>query len=226
MNKQNVLWVLLDLVFLVVFNIVFFVVGGTEHEPSAWLSYGFIHFAYLMVVVTPFLTRKSSSSSVFGFTLFAIAVSYFLVELVVGVVFCILNMADYKVALVTQVVLAGIYLAILLSNLIANEETADALQVKEGEVAFIKTGTIRLKGLLSSTGDKQTDKAIETAYDTLRSSPTSSDPSVRQYELAILDDIDGLEAAINNNDLQNARGLAERITSNANERKLHLRLTQ
>ena len=226
MNKQNVLWVLLDLVFLVVFNIVFFVVGGTEHEPSAWLSYGFIHFAYLMVVVTPFLTRKSSSSSVFGFTLFAIAVSYFLVELVVGVVFCILNMADYKVALVTQVVLAGIYLAILLSNLIANEETADALQVKESEVAFIKTGTIRLKGLLSSTGDKQTDKAIETAYDTLRSSPTSSDPSVRQYELAILDDIDGLEAAINNNDLQNARGLAERITSNANERKLHLRLTQ
>ena len=70
MNKKSVLWILLDLVFLAVFNTVFFVAGGTDHTASVWISYGFIHFAYLMVLVTPFLIRKSSSAAVFGFSLY------------------------------------------------------------------------------------------------------------------------------------------------------------
>ena len=35
MNKKRTLWILLDLVFLIVFNVVFFVAGGTDHPASA-----------------------------------------------------------------------------------------------------------------------------------------------------------------------------------------------
>lgn len=58
MNKKSLLYILLDLIFLAVFNTVFFVVGGTEHPASVWIAYGFIHFSYIMVLVTPFLVRK------------------------------------------------------------------------------------------------------------------------------------------------------------------------
>ena len=59
MRKKNVLWILLDLVFLIVFNVVFFVAGGTDHPASVWISYGFIHFSYIMLLITPILIRKS-----------------------------------------------------------------------------------------------------------------------------------------------------------------------
>ena len=226
MNKQNVLWALLDLIFLIVFNVVFFVVGGTEHQPSAWLSYGFIHFAYLMVLVTPFLTRKSSNASVFGFALYSIAATYFLIELVVGAVFIVLNQDDIKIALVVQIILAGIFLVMLLSHMIANEKTADAVVRKEAEVSYIMTAATRLKGQLGATGDKQTDKTIEKAYDLVRTSPMKSDPSVSQYELSILDAIDGLEMAASKKELQMVRDYAAQIINSANERKQRLRLVQ
>ena len=42
MNKKKiVLGILLDLVFLVVFNVCFFVIGGTNHSVAAWMAYGF-----------------------------------------------------------------------------------------------------------------------------------------------------------------------------------------
>lgn len=224
MNKQNVLWALLDLVFLAVFNVVFFVIGGSEHQPSVWLSYGFIHFAYLMVLVTPFLTRKSSNASVFGFALYSIAATYFLIELVVGVIFIILNQDDMKVALVVQIILAGIFLVMLLSHMIANEKTADSVERKEAEVSYIMTAAARLKGQLGATGDKQADKAIEKAYDIIRTSPTKSDSSVSQYELAILDAIDCLETAISHKELQMVKDYSTQIINSANERKQRLRL--
>ena len=228
MNKQNVLWALLDLVFLVVFNVVFFVVKGTGHQPSVWLSYGFIHFAYLMVLVTPFLTRKSSNASVFGLGQ-AGAPARRTADVaagVVGAVFIVLNQDDIKIALVVQIILAGIFLVMLLSHMIANEKTADAVVRKEAEVSYIMTAATRLKGQLGATGDKQTDKTIEKAYDLVRTSPTKSDPSVSQYELSILDAIDGLEMAASKKELQMVRDYAAQIINSANERKQRLRLVQ
>ena len=68
MSKKGILWILLDLIFLAVFNAIFFVAIETKQPASVWIAYGFIHFAYLMVIATPLLIRKSSSASVFGFS--------------------------------------------------------------------------------------------------------------------------------------------------------------
>ena len=98
--KKNVLWILLDLVFLIVFNTVFFVAGGTDHNASVWISYGFIHLSYILLIITPFLIRKSSSAAVFGFSLYSISSTYFLVEFIVGVIFCLINMVLFLYQLV------------------------------------------------------------------------------------------------------------------------------
>ena len=66
MNKKRVLWIFLALVFLMVFNMIFFMAGGTEHGKAVWISYGFIHFAYLMSLITPFLVKKSTNIANFG----------------------------------------------------------------------------------------------------------------------------------------------------------------
>lgn len=226
MNKQSVLWALLDLVFLAVFNVVFFVVGGIEHSASVWMSYGFIHFAYLMVLITPFLIRKGSNSAVFGFSLYSIAAAYFFVELIIGIVFIFLNQGDFKPALVVQAILAGVFLAMLLSHLIANERTADDVDRKAAEVDYIKTASARLKSIQNATGDKSADKALEKAYDVVRTSPTKSNAAISSYELKLLDAIELLEVAANANDIEQVKACTAEVITTANERNQRLRLTQ
>ena len=63
MKKINVLWTILYLIFLIVFNLIFYMVGGTDHPASVWISYFFIHFAYVMLVCTPFLTKKGRDAA-------------------------------------------------------------------------------------------------------------------------------------------------------------------
>jgi len=87
MKKTNGLWTILELIFLVIFNVLFFVLGGFKHNAIVWTSYGFIHFAYLMLLLTPRLIHKGKSSAIFGFSLYLISVVYYLLEFVIGITF-------------------------------------------------------------------------------------------------------------------------------------------
>ena len=200
MNKKSLLFILLDLVFLAVFNIVFFVIGGTEQPASVWISYGFIHFSYLMILATPFLIRKSSSAAVFGFSLYSVSAVYFFVELIVGLVFIFIASESYKTSLIVQVIIAGIYALLLISNLITNEHTADSIERHEDEVTYIKDAASRIKLLMGKASDKNANKEIEKAYDLLHSSPTRSISTVKLIEEQIKNMIIDLEDAVLAND--------------------------
>ena len=223
--KKNILWILLDLVFIVVFNVVFFVAGGTSYPASVWISYAFIHLAYLMLLATPILTRKSSSAAVFGFSLFTISSVYFIVEFIVGLVFILIKQDTVKTALIVQVIIAGIYLIILLSNLIANENTADSVERHEQEVAYIKQATSRVKLLQDKLDSKEANRKIEEAYDALHSSPTKTADTVRYTEASIREAVTDLEEAVRAKDEATAIAKAQQIISLTEERNLNLRNT-
>lgn len=225
MNKKTVLWIILDLIFLAVFNTVFFVMTGLQHPASVWISYGFIHFAYLMVIVTPFLIRKSSSAAVFGFSLYSISSTYFLIEFVTGIVFVILKSDSLKVALVVQIVIAGIYGILLISHLIANESTADSVERHEDEVAYIKTAASRVKALVGKATDKKANKEIERVYDLIHSSPTKSISAVRYLESSVMSQISDLEDAVQAGETDLIIATADEIISTMEERNRKLRLS-
>ncbi len=54
MNRRNILQIALKMIFVVIFNISFFVISGIHHPVSVWIAYGFIHFSY----VTFFICTK------------------------------------------------------------------------------------------------------------------------------------------------------------------------
>lgn len=224
MNKKNFLWVILDLIFLVIFNVVFFVISGTEHPASVWISYGFIHLAYIMLLITPKLIRKSSSSSVFGFSLYSISSTYFLVEFIIGVIFIFAKPESYKVSLVVQIITFGIYAAMLISHMIANEYTANNIERHELELQYVKNCSAQLKGIMNQVEDKNIKKKVEKAYDTLHSSPVRSNNTARDYELTVMDLIEVLEQNIERNDLIAASTTLDKILKNADERNRRVRL--
>ncbi len=218
MNKKNLLWIILDLIFLVIFNVVFLVISGTVHPVSAWISYGFIHLSYITLLITPKLIRKSSSSSVFGFSLYSISSIYFLVEFIIGVIFIFAKSESYKVSLVVQIITFGIYAVMLISHMIANEYTDDNIVRHELELQYVKNCSAQLKGIMNQVEDKNTKRKIEKAYDTLHGSPVRSNTAARDYELAVMDLIEALEQNIERKDLIAASTTLDKILKNADER--------
>lgn len=225
MNKKSILYILLDLIFLVIFNVVFFVAGGTEHPVSVWISYGFIHFSYIMILITPLLVRKSSSAVIFGFSLYSISSTYFFVELIIGLIFVFIKSESYKPALITQIILAGIYAILLISNMIANENTADSLEKHEYEVAYIKNISSRVKLLVGKANDKKANKEIERVYDLLHSSPTRSTSTVKLIEEQIKNMIIDLEDAVLANDSTTIITVSGELISLIEERNRKIRIS-
>lgn len=223
MNKKRVLWILSDLVFLIVFNVVFFVANGTDHPASVWISYGFIHFAYIMFLVTPLLIRKSTNAAVLGFPLYSISSVYFIAAFVVGLIFVFAHPESYKAALIVQIIIAGIYAVMLISHMIANESTSDSIERHEMELRYVRDASSKLKRIMDSISDKALRKKVEKLYDLLHSSPVKSGNSVRDYELTILDLIDALEGDISRNDMMTAETTISKIERTANERNRRLK---
>ena len=135
-----------------------------------------------MILTTPFLIRKSSSAAVFGFSLYSISAVYFFIEFIVDLIFIFIGSESYKASLVVQVIIAGFYAVLLISNMIANEYTADSVERHEDEVAYIKNAASRVKMLIGKASDKKDNKEIERVYDLLHSSPSRSIAIVKSLE--------------------------------------------
>lgn len=131
MKKKTGLWIALDLIFVVLFNVVFFALLGGKHPASVWIAYAFIHIAYIMVVVTPFLARKGRDAHLFGTTIASISTVYFIAALIAGIIIILIRPKTVKWTMIVEVVMTGIYGVMLLINMLANEHTADVTEKRK-----------------------------------------------------------------------------------------------
>jgi len=276
MKKLTVLWIILDLMFLIIFNTIFFVAGGVNHQFYVWLSYGFIHFSYIMLIITPLFVRKGKSAAVYGFSLYSISSIYFFIEFIIGIVFILFSTEIYKLiyskimesnqtyntlsaaykiyltltnsngineingllnnneliinqryidiaALVVQPILAGLYVVILISHIIANEHTAVAEEKRQPQIMYIKGASEKLKNLLNRVNDKEIKKKIENVYDAVYSSPVKSYPELAQIESQMLLSINALDETVSAGNKESIILLANTLLSAINERNLRLR---
>ena len=224
MKKTKFFWYLLDSIFLIVFNIYFFLLKGVDQPTSVWISYTSIHIAFIMLLITPFLVRKGSTSADYGRPLFVITTSYFFLALIIGVVFIILSTETYTVALLVQITIAAIFAVLLLTNLIANEHTADNIESHEVELKYVKESSSKLNALQKKISDNTIRKQIEKAYDLIHSSQVKSSFNVKSVEQDVIDEIDNLEKALKQNNFENIQLIVDKICNLANERNRQLKL--
>jgi len=223
MKKINLLWIILDLIFLVIFNTIFFMAGGTDHSTTIWISYGFIHFAYLMLVLTPFFIRKGKSAHVFGYSLYTISAVYFLIQFVTGLAFIFISPESNTAVFLIQLCIAGLFGIILISNMIANEHTANAVEVRQNQIAFVKDASAKLKFLLDVVSDKEAKKHVERVYDVVYSSPIKSHDSLIEIESLIISSLNELQTVINVGKKEDIITVANSLLKKVNERNMRLR---
>ena len=111
---------------LILFNLLFFLLGDAVHPKSVWITYAWMQFAFLLLIATPWLARKGENGPVFKIILALISGIYCLVEFIVGLIIIIIAPAGVKGAVVAQIIPFAIYLFVLLGNLLFIELAADA----------------------------------------------------------------------------------------------------
>ena len=221
MKKVNILWLLLDSLFLIVFNLLFFMLCDVDNaNTSVWISYGFIHFAYLALLITPFLVRKSVAETDYRRPLYVVTTAWFLTELLVGVTLILIAPDTTKTTIIIQVVLAAIFLALLLANLLVNEHTADNVERHEDELQYVKKSSAKLQFVMQQITDRATVKKVEHVYDLIRSSPARSNAAVRSLERQVINEIERLA---DQNETEQIVSIADKIYRLADERNRQLK---
>lgn len=198
--KKKMLWLILDSVFLVFFNAFFFLLGGVDHNASVWISYLFIHFAYLMLLLTPYFIKKGESAVIFGFALYSVSAYYFILEATIGILFILSSPESYKVTLLSQGLIAGLYIVLLISNMLANERTAEKEEKRQVEISYVKKTASELSSIMSDIDDAGLRKKVEKVFDALKSSPARSHPDVAGIENDILISIREIKDALQTED--------------------------
>jgi hypothetical protein len=246
MKKVIYLWLVLDAIFLVIFNVLFFMLtespdaareaaaaaGNPVAESfkyrrelgSVWLSYAFIHISYIALVVTPFITRSSKTDkAIFGTSIYAISSVYFLAQLALSLIFILAKPIDYKLALVFYIVLFGLYAVALVIFLIANEKTGEAEEIRAPMLAYVKNATARLQIAIESIEDDDVAKAVGTVYDAVSTSPVKSHPDLAEIEYSIFQGIEAIETAIEEKNNEGVIDLANNLLTKVKERNTMLK---
>jgi hypothetical protein len=171
-----------------------------------------------MLLLTPVLIRSGKSKTVFGFSLYSISATYFLIEFVTGILFILSAPENYFAALSVQLCVAGLYGIILVGNMLANEYSAAAEEKNQNEIRYIKDASAKLKSILETISDKEVKKKVERIYDAVYSSPVKSHPNLTQLEKSILRTINELEIQVRADNKDDILSLANFLLTSVDER--------
>lgn len=221
--KKGLLFTLLDLLFLIVFNVIFFTVIGTSAVASIWISYGFIHSAYIMVLLTPLFTKKKTDASLFGMSILTVSAIYFLIELVFDGVLIFTGFLTALPVFLINLVLTGIYLAILISSVLVTDSISMNAERHQMEKLYIKNSSNDLLLIMAMIDDKNLLKRIETAYDIISSSPAISNSKAHNIEKEIEQKIGFLKVEISNDNVLEVEKLINQIIKLAKQRNIVLK---
>lgn len=181
MTQKNILTIILDSVFIVTFNVLFFLNGGTQHVAAVWTAYGFLHFAYLMVLITPLIALKGSTAVLSKTTTYTLSLLFFIVELLFAIVTFITKTERVKMVISIETVLCAIYVIILVINLLADDSIANKQKRHESENDFIKGISNQIKYIQTLVSDNDAKKKLESLYYLAHSSPSKSGESMKLF---------------------------------------------
>lgn len=181
MQKLQFRWFILGLVFLMLFNVLFFLLGGNQPFVSIWITYGFIHLAYLQMMIIPSVVPKSKSMHVFIQSTTLISAVYFIIELFVGVVLILIKSETWIPTLTIQLVLWAACVVMLLLNHFANNHTATIEKQQSNIQSTFNKSIMALEQ--AKIGLDEKEKAyLNTLISDLRASPLIANSALQGIE--------------------------------------------
>lgn len=221
--KTTLIRIVFTLVFLVVFNTLFFLLSGTDNPTSVWVSYAYIHVAYFTILFLPVLKTKGDASYYLSSVLYGQAITYFLLELIAGVVFIIYRMESPVWSLVVQTALWLIFVVLILGNAWANQATAQSLEKRKQDIDTYQSMRMSLKRLMAKTDKPELKRLIADCSDKLEASSSRQTQESEKIDIEIEQAIASLRQSITGDDVEESTSLARQLAGLIEERKTILK---
>lgn len=221
--KTTLIRIVFTLVFLVVFNTLFFLLSGTDNPTSVWVSYAYIHVAYFTILFLPVLKTKGDASYYLSSVLYGQAITYFILELIAGVVFIIYRMESPVWSLVVQTALWLIFVVLILGNAWANQATAQSLEKRKQDIDAYQSMRMSLKRLMAKTDKPELKRLIADCSDKLEASSSRQTQESEKIDIEIEQAIASLRQSITENDVEESTSLARQLAGLIEERKTILK---
>ena len=184
---------IIKFILLAIFNISFYSITKASCTLSMWITYGFIHFAFLMFFLEPLFVRNSKNSehvAIESATL--VTIIYFFVTLSVGIFF-LLNPLFVIYQYSIEAFVTGIYLIILIVTLVINSKIAANEKEILSDKQFLNNIFVKAEFIKTKVADKKT---LITLQEQAKYSPIKSSESVKNYENEIIKTLDDLTLCI------------------------------
>ena len=221
--KTTLIRIVFTLVFLVVFNTLFFLLSGTDNPTSVWVSYAYIHVAYFTILFLPVLKTKGDASYYLSSVLYGQAITYFILELIAGVVFIIYRMESPVWSLVVQTALWLIFVVLILGNAWANQATAQAREKRKQDIDAYQSMRMSLKRLMAKTDKPELKRLIADCSDKLEASSSRQTQESEKIDIEIEQAIASLRQSITDGDVEESTSLARQLAGLIEERKTILK---
>lgn len=197
-------------IILVVLNVLFFLWVDSDCGAVTWISYACATLAYIVVEFALLLPR-SDKGRAWGYVLPYIAISFFVVELISGIV---LSLVTESVALALTVHLLVISAFVVWGSLhiAANRNSASAFEQQKKNAEYVKVAGARLKAMSLMVHDDDARRELSRLYDTVWSSPVKSNDMAREYEYKVISGIDELEIAVSAGRWADVVALSQRLS--------------
>lgn len=213
MNKK-ILLIINNVIPVVIFNIIFFITRGIDNQASVWLSYIFIHIAYGAFVFSPLLNDQSKQNHGSLFTNTIISLTYCIVQFIVGSIFIILSLESINICLYVQLPLLGIYIILIICNILFNQKSQSNEIQRGQEINFINECNLKLSLIISKSNDKSIISQLTKAKELIEASPSKSYPEVKEIETEVLKIIDELDSA----EIDNIESIIKKLIIAVNKR--------
>lgn len=122
MNKRVIYSIVFFSIFLIVFNLCFFLFAGIDKTVATWFSYSFIHLSYVFLIIIFISNNKNDRDKLWGLSLDTISIIYFIVELILGIIIIFLNTPNWKASSFIQIIVLAVYGVIMIPLLLVSEK--------------------------------------------------------------------------------------------------------
>lgn len=209
--KKKVLLIILESLFLIIFNVMFFLLNGhIGAHASRWISYVGIHMAYAMMIVTPIILKNSRTETAFGLPISGISACYFVAEFIIALLFILFNPTGWKASFLIQLILLAIYalfvLALLIADASAREKEAKKLQTGK----FIGAAKDELNAIMKKTRNSEIIAVLDNIRAKLEVSPLDSAAEALDVEDEIMKQLKRVKVSAEMKDVS-------RITDDVND---------
>jgi|GEM_PF-735981 len=204
-GKATVSIGLIYVILLGVFNLLVFTIFKT-HTKVFWLSYAFMTVAFIVQILSMFLSFKTADveTAFFGIPLASFSIYYLCASLIVGAVFMVFQNAGFTLALVIQTLILAAFLIIAIISLLARDTVQAIGENVKQNVTNLKSILVDVEMLSSSCTDPELKQALNKLADTVKYSDPMSTTAVELVEQRIMRKISELRVSIDNNQIPDA----------------------